>query len=82
MRGIREYNLRVGGFFLLDIIKWERAYGRMCSRVEVAFFFLAVHDKLKNPEVGHVVGANGLICHISALILRRGIETGGWDDLP
>lgn len=38
MRGIRKHILRVGGFFLLDIIKWERAYGRTCGGVEVAFF--------------------------------------------
>lgn len=82
MRGIRKYNLREGGFFLLDIIKWERAVGRTCGGVEVAFFFLAVHDKLKKSEVGHAAGAYGLICHSSALLLRRGIETGRWDDLP
>jgi len=39
MRGMRRYNLREGGFFLLDIIKWERTGGRTCGGVEVAFFF-------------------------------------------
>ena len=56
----REYNLRVGEFFLLDIIKWECADDRMFGGVEDAFFFLAVNDKLKKSEVGHAAGAYGL----------------------
>ena len=65
MCSIRECKLREGGFFLFGIIEWECADGRTSSRIEVAFFFSAVQKEIKGPEVGHAVGAYGLIPNFS-----------------
>lgn len=50
MCGIRGCNEKEGGFFLLDIVKRERADGGGRSAGSKLRFCFVVHDKLKSPR--------------------------------